>query len=392
MIMRRIVRLMLAPVLAPLIVVAAMAADCPKPTDLSDGWTVAAPEQEGLDPALICGLGPRLEALKEAQAHGIVIARHGRLIYEHYFAGKDQRLDGRSVDVNFDAGTKHAIFSISKSVTSLLVGIALDRGLLTDLDAPVFSFLPEYGDLRTPEKDRMTLRHLLTMSSGLAWDETSVEYTNPANTYSQMWAAPRADYFVLQQPLAAQPGEVFNYNTGNANLLGLILRKVSGKRLDVFAKETLFDPLGIEDWDWDWDAGFNPSAASGLRLRPRDLAKIGQLVLERGKWHGRQIASSSWIEDSTTPRLSVNDTATTFFSPLGITSYGYLWWLRRSPAEHPERDMIAGVGVGGQYVFILPSLGAVVVTTAGLYGGGKAEGLTALTNLNEFVFPAAVER
>ncbi len=372
-----------------LIAVAAMAADCPKPTDFHDGWTVAAPEQEGLDPALICGIGPRLEALKEANAHGIVIARHGRLVYERYFAGNDWRLSMPLGDVNFEAATKHDVRSISKSVTSLLVGIAFDRGLLTDLDARAFSFFPEYEALRTPEKDRITLRHLLTMSSGLAWDETTVPFTDPSNTYSQMEVAPRADHYVLAQPLAARPGEVFNYNSGSAELLGLILRKVSGKRLDAFAKEALFDPLDIKDWDWEGTAAFNPSAASGLRLRPRDLAKIGQLVLERGKWHGRQIVSSSWIEDSITPRLSGKDAAMMFYRPEGITSYGYLWWLGRSPPEHPERDMIAGGGYGGQRVLILPNLGAVVVTTAGLYGD-KASGLTALTTLNEFVFPAAV--
>ena len=372
-----------------LIAVAAMAADCPKPTDFHDGWTVAAPEQEGLDPALICGIGPRLEALKEANAHGIVIARHGRLVYERYFAGNDWRLSMPLGDVNFEAATKHDVRSISKSVTSLLVGIAFDRGLLADLDARAFSFFPEYEALRTPEKDRITLRHLLTMSSGLAWDETTVPFTDPSNTYSQMEVAPRADHYVLAQPLAARPGEVFNYNSGSAELLGLILRKVSGKRLDAFAKEALFDPLNITDWDWEGTAAFNPSAASGLRLRPRDLAKIGQLVLERGKWHGRQIVSSSWIEDSITPRLSGKDAAMMFYRPEGITSYGYLWWLGRSPPEHPERDMIAGGGYGGQRVLILPNLGAVVVTTAGLYGD-KASGLTALTTLNEFVFPAAV--
>ncbi len=299
--MWRITTLTLGVVLAPLV---AMGMDCPKPPDLHDGWTVAAPEQEPLDPALICGIGPRLEALKEAKPHGVVIVRHGTLVYEHYFRGKDWRLSMSLGDVSFDAETKHDIRSISKSVTSLLVGIALDRGILTDLDAPVFSFFPEYDDLRTLEKDRMTLRHLLTMSSGLAWNETSVEYTNPSNTYWQMGVAPRADHFVLAQPLAARPGTVFNYNTGGVDLLGVILRKACGKRLDEFAKETLFDPLGIEDWEWDGSSGFNPSAASGLRLRPRDLAKIGQLVLERGKWHGHQIVSSSWIEDSSTPRLS----------------------------------------------------------------------------------------
>jgi CubicO group peptidase (beta-lactamase class C family) len=385
---RPIGTLMLAVISAPLIAVPAMAANCPMPPDLGDGWTVAAPEQEGLNSALICGIGPRLEALKEARAHGVVVARHGRLIYEHYFDGQDQRI-GRSLgDVSFDAETKHDIRSISKSVTSLLVGIALDWGLLTDLDARVFSFFPEYADLRTPEKDRITLRHLLTMSSGFAWDETSLPYTNPSNTYWQMSIAPRSDHFVLAQPLAAPPGEVFNYNTGTTHLLGVILRKISDKAIDAFAKETLLDPLGIEDWDWDYDGGFNAAAGSGLRLRPRDLAKIGQLVLAHGKWHGRQIVSSSWIEESTTPHLLFDrsDGATAHG---GATAYGYLWWLGRSPPEHPERDLIAGAGVGGQRVVILPRLDAVVVTTAGLYGH-QASGLTVLTTLNEFVYPAAV--
>src|ERR1700736_3683167 len=115
--MRRMGRLMLGVGLASLIAMAAMGADCPKPIDLHDGWTVAAPEQEGLDSALICGIGPRLEALKEAQAHGIVIARHGRLIYERYFAGRDWRLSMSLGEVKFDAGTKHDIRSVSKSVT-----------------------------------------------------------------------------------------------------------------------------------------------------------------------------------------------------------------------------------------------------------------------------------
>jgi len=164
------------------------------------GWTVAAPNQESLDPALICGIGPRLEALNEANAHAVVIARHGRLVYERYFAGNDQRQSMSLGVVSFDAATKHDMRSISKSVTSLLVGIAFDRGLLTDLDASAFSFFPEYEALRTPEKDRITLRHLLTMSSGLAWDE--IPYTDPSSSYRQMEVAPRADHYVLAQPLA----------------------------------------------------------------------------------------------------------------------------------------------------------------------------------------------
>jgi len=364
------------------------AANCGAPGDLHDGWSVAAPEKEGLNAAMLCGIGPRLEALTEAKAHGVVIISHGQLVYEHYFTGKDWQLSMSLGDVHFNATTKHDIRSISKSVTSLLVGIALDRGLLTNLDAPVFSFFPEYKELRTPEKDRITLRHLLTMSSGLAWNEVNIAYNDPSNTYWQMGMAPRADYFVLAQPLAAPPGTVFEYNTGAVDLLGVILRKVSGKRLDEFAKEALFDPLEIKDWEWEGSSGFTPAAASGLRLRPRDLAKIGQLLLERGKWHGRQIVPSSWIEASTTPRLSGKGAM--FDRPAeGITCYGYLWWLGRS-SKQPGHDMIVGAGNGGQRVIILPSLSVVVVTTAGLYSD-MGSGLAALTTLNEFVFPEAVE-
>ena len=244
------------------------------PIDLHDGWTVAAPEKEGLEPALICGIGPRLEALKEeAKAHGIDMARHAALVYERYFAGKDWRLNMALGDVSFDAGTKNDVRSISKSVTSLFVGIALDRGLLTDLDTPVFSFFPEYDDLRTPEKDRIALRHILTMSSGLAWDETSVPYGNPSNTYWRMGAAPRADQFVLAQPVAAQPGEVFNYNTGTADLLGVILRKVSGKRLDEFAKETFSTLLGSR-------IGIGMGPRNSTRLRPL-ACDCGHVIWQR---------------------------------------------------------------------------------------------------------------
>lgn len=250
-------------VLAPVAARADQVASCGSPIDLQDGWAIATPGQEGLDPALICGIGPRLEGWEEANPHGVVVARHGVPIYERYFAGQDWRLSMPLGVVSFGAGVQHDMRSISKSVASLLVGIALDRGLLPDLDAPVFSFFPEYESLRTPEKDRITLRHLLTMSSGLAWDETSVPYTNPSNSYWQMEVAPVAAYFVLAQPLAAQPGEVFTYNSGGAELLGVILRKVSGKRLDALAKEVLFDPLGITGWDWDGTAGFNPSARRG---------------------------------------------------------------------------------------------------------------------------------
>jgi CubicO group peptidase (beta-lactamase class C family) len=224
------------------------------------------------------------------------------------------------------------------------------------------------------------------MSSGLAWVENTVPFNDPANSYRQMEMAPVADYFILAQPVAAPPGEVFNYNTGTADLLGVILHKVSGKRFDEFAKETLFNPLGIEDWDWEGFSGFNPAAASGLRLRPRDLAKIGQLVLQHGSWQGQQIVSSAWIDQSMTPRLTGKGLI--FNGPEGISSYGYLWWLGRLPTDHPDHDLIAAAGNGGQRLYILPALDLVAVVTAGVYDRSPAT-LTGATVLNDFVLPAS---
>src|SRR6266550_407366 len=293
-----------------------MAANCPKPTDLNDGWTVAAPDQEGLDPALICGIAARLDGWKEADPHGVVVARHGVLVYEDYFSGKDQRWPQQHwgqplVDTPHDVHTKHDLQSITKSIVGILVGIALDRHLIENLDTSVLSFFPEYTDLHDPDRERITLRDLLTMRSGLRWPHKP--YLSMAR---RMEAAPDPYRFVLQQPAVAAPGTNWHYNNGSAELIGAILRKATGRSLDQFAKEGVFDPLRIEDWEWGRMANGDPAASWGLRLRPRDLAKIGQLVLDHGAWQGQQIVSAAWIKEMTTPQIIRQH----------ASSYGYLWW------------------------------------------------------------------
>jgi CubicO group peptidase (beta-lactamase class C family) len=155
-------------------------AECRAPAAMSDDWPVSPPAQQRLDPKLICAIGPSLAELKGADPHGVVVARHGTLVYERYFAGDDMRWTWIGV-VPHDANTLHNMESITKSVIALLVGIAFDRGLLKNLDAPIFLFFPEYSDLRTPEKDQITLRHLLSMTSGLDWPERAISSNNPAN-------------------------------------------------------------------------------------------------------------------------------------------------------------------------------------------------------------------
>src|SRR5438477_8780250 len=150
------------------------------PAALEDGWPVAAPEREGMVSTILSRIGPRFSAWPEASAHAVVIVRHGTLIYEQYFPGEDWRWTDSLGTVAVDATVKHDLKSITKSVTSLLVGIGVDRGWVADINTPVFEYFPDHTDTRTPEKDRITLAYLLTMSAGLAWNE-SLPWSDPSN-------------------------------------------------------------------------------------------------------------------------------------------------------------------------------------------------------------------
>jgi CubicO group peptidase (beta-lactamase class C family) len=339
--------------------------NCSAVSDIGDGWDITAPAQVGFNQDSICTLSSSLAALQGANPHGIVVVRHGKLVYENYFAGGDQRWPQQHwneplVETPHDVRTKHDMQSITKSVTALLVGIALDRGELKALDTPVLSFFSAYDDLRTPEKLRITVRDLLTMSTGLSWP-----YKPYLRTARQMDAAPDPYRFVLEQRMVSAPGEKFHYNNGSAELAGAVVQKATGLALDQFAKRALFDPLTIEDWEWGKMASGDPGASWGLRLRPRDLAKIGQLVLNRGTWRGRRVVSSEWIETMIAPHI---------VRPK--TTYGYLWWLDRRTVDGRDIDLVSAIGWGGQYLHIVPQLDLVVVVTAGVYdfnGDGHPE-------------------
>ena len=254
---------------------------------------------------------------------------------------------------------------------------------------PIVSFFPEYADLRTPEKDQITLRHLLTMTSGLDWPERAISINNWANIVRQGRSASDPYRFVLARPVETTPGTAWNYNSGGVWLLGLILRKVSGQPIEEFAKEALLEPLGIQDELWDRFPNGDAATSGGLRLRPRDLAKFGQLVLDGGVWHGRQIVSAGWIKQMIAPQ-----------SPRGwwfsfARSYGYLWWQGHSLIGDHDIEWVGALGRGGQRLYVVPTLNPVVAVIAGLYGasnGGSpaAESLAGDTALNSFALPAAL--
>jgi CubicO group peptidase (beta-lactamase class C family) len=356
---------------------------CGTPAVLDDGWSTASPDSVGLDGTRLCGIAARLKDT-EANVHAVVIVRHGKLLFEQYFAGYDERWNVPG-QYDHDATTRHDMRSASKSVISLLTGIAVDRKLIAGVDEPVVRFFPEFSALKTPGWDGITLRHLLTMSSGVKWNE-NLAWTDPANDEPHLGADADPLRYILAKPIAAPPDAVWAYNGGGTDLLGSILERVSGKSLEAFAREVLFQPLGITDWEWKtYPTNGRIAAAVGLRLRPRDAAKLGQLVLNRGVWDGRQIVPAAWIAQSTAPRFQ----AIGYFGDLFF--YGYQWWLGRSLSEGKEITWIAAMGQGGQRIFVVPELDLVVMMTSGLYFSGR-QGHAEIDILSNFVIPSVRDK
>ena len=352
---------------------------CGSPTSLNDGWPMATPESVGLDGQRLCGIAAKLAATN-ANVHGVVIARQGKLVFEQYFPGYDEPWGmGEGRRYEFDATIKHDMRSVSKSVTSLLVGIAIDRELIKSADEPVVKFFPDYASVKTAGWDQITLRHLLTMSSGIRWDENRA-WKDPENDEPHLGNEADPVRYVLSKAVAAAPDSFWNYNGGGTDLLGNVIERVSGKSLEAFAREALFSPLGISDWEWMKYRNEHVAPAAGLRLRPRDAAKIGQLVLNKGTWDGKQIVSAKWIEQSVTPRFQ----AIGYFG--GLFYYGQQWWMGRTLSGDKDVKWIVAQGLGGQRIFIIPELDLVMVTTSGLYGSPR-QGNAALDILANFIIP-----
>ena len=330
---------------------------CGRPLDASGDWPVLSPEASGLDPTVLCALDGELDQSPVSDIHGVVVVRAGKLLYETYRPGEDRNFRTRLGVIPHDADTLHDIRSVTKSVVSVLVGIAVDRGLIAGVDQPMFAYLPDYAALRTGENQLILLRHLLTMTSGLRWNE-DLPYDDPENSLRLMNEAADPYRYVLEQKLVHQPGTWWEYSSGNTMLLSAALRHASGKELPDFAREALLEPLGITTVEWiDVAPAHEPTAWGGLRLRPRDTAKFGQLVLNGGTWNGRRIVSEAWIKESIEPRMKG-------WLPF---RYGHLWVVGASTVNGQEVPWIAGWGYGGQRLYIVPSLDLVVAITAGLW-------------------------
>lgn len=303
--------------------------------------------------------------------HAVLVTRGKTTLAEVYFPDTDE-VWGREIGMRAHGpATLHDLRSVTKSIVGLLYGIALADGLVPPPEAPLLRQFPEYADLATPERDAITIADVLTMRSGLHWDET-LPYTDPRNSEIAMERAPDRIRFVLEQPVVAPAGTQFTYSGGATALLAELIARGTGKPIDVFARERLFDPLGLWRYEWVRGADGRPSAASGLRLTARGLASIGELMLDGGAYGDRQIIPKDWIDRSLTAYVDS--------PPL---RYGYHWWL--SPKDAPVWS--AALGNGGQRMSIIAPLDLVVVVYAGNYNQPDAWQVPAAV-ITKYVVPA----
>jgi|GEM_PF-2242813 len=308
-------------------------------------WPVRTPAEEGMDETLFAAAVSEYRE-RTSDVHDVVVIRNGALVFE-------------ASRYPYPEGTPHALMSCTKSVLSLLVGIAVDEGRIPGVHTHLSRWFPELeGD---PERKDMELFHLLSMTTGLSWRETGGY--GAGDSYLEMLAQNDPVSWFFSRPMAHEPGSTFSYNSGASMIAGIALEKAVGMDLLEYASPRLFEPLGIDVYVWQTAAGHR-NGASGIYITARDMAKLGQFALNGGTWQGRRIVSARWLRH-TTRKL--------FDTPRGVAGndgYGMGWWMN-------ARGGFSARGFGGQYILVYPKEKLVIVATGGLFRG-------------DFLYPEAV--
>jgi CubicO group peptidase (beta-lactamase class C family) len=316
----------------------------------TQGWRTASAEEQGMDSSRLAAM---LEWVQQEHLnlHSLLVIRHGYIVSETYFGGYHQN-------------DPHQLYSCTKSFIATLIGIALDQGKIQDTSQTVLDFFPEktFANLDA-QKQAMTLEDLLTMRSGLNWQDVDP-------TFAAMVRSPDWVKYVLDKPMTQAPGSQFNYCSGCSHVLSAILQQASGGSTLNFAKQNLFEPLGITKVNWESDRTGIPNGGWGLHITPRDMAKLGYLYLHDGEWDGRQIVPAAWVQTATQKHTETD----------GELGYGYQWWV------YPSYGAYSALGLEGQTIFVLPRSDVIVVTTAEMDGHDRIFQL-----IEEFVLPSITD-
>lgn len=313
-------------------------------------------EEVDLDKQVISELIDSIKAGFYPNRHSLLIYKDDKLVLEEYFSGKDENWGNDLGTVEHNDTVLHDMRSVSKSIVSACIGIAISQGKIKSVDQPIFDFFKDYQQFNNEGREEITINHLLTMTSGLKWNE-EVPYDNPENSEIQMINSEDGIGFVLSRELEAKPGTAWKYNGGTTELLAELIQRVSGQNIHEFAKEFLFKPIGIENSEWTISPSTNsPAAASGLRLTSRDMLKFGVLYHNGGKWGEVQIIPKRWIQESFKSSLE-----------LSFGGYGFQFWIFNIDVDGNILKIPAAVGNGDQRIFFDQKNDLVVVTTSGNY-------------------------
>lgn len=339
-------------------------------------WRTASPQALGLNPLVLDSLDREIREGRYGYVDRFLVVRHGRVAFDRRYPRDYGAIYGDSARTPnalnaldpvgpynyfnpwwhpyYRQGTLHTLQSVSKTVTSMVVGTALTRGDLTSLDVPIFSVLDTTRIANIDDrKRRITLRHLLTMTGGFDWDEGRA-YNDPLNTASGLESSPDWVAFTINRPMMREPGTVFNYSSGESVLVGHLFGRLTGTDLEEYAARHLFGPLGITDWFWKRTPTGALDTEGGLYLAAPDLARLWLLMLRDGEWRGTRVLDPAFVRASVTPAVPV-DAA----NPGGV-QYGLKWWLWPD-VTRPGSYVWAGSGFGGQLPMAFPALDLVVV-------------------------------
>ena len=354
------------------IVAATAAAQISSPTK---GWPTTTPRAVGLNAAVLDSIDAEISSGRYGYVDRMLVIRRGRIAYDKSYRHDYDRIYGDSARVTsplnahdltgpynyyaawwhpyYQRGDLHTLQSVTKTITSVVIGTAVTRGEFPSLDTPVLSFFDTTKIQNIDDrKRRITIRHLLTMTDGFDWRE-NLPYTDPKNTTVVMEGSYDWVKFTLDQPMAREPGELWNYNSGASQLLAHIFRRATQTDIEEYAARHLFAPLGIERWFWKRTPAGLVDTEGGLYLEARDLAKIWYLFVKNGTWDGKQVVSPEWVRSSVAPAKAVASAAT-------APRYGYKWWLYRNPRDS-TRFVWGGSGFGGQVPLAIPEDDMVVV-------------------------------
>lgn len=345
-------------------------------------WPVATPQSQFMNADSLQAFDEAIASGKFGYIDGMIVTRHGKLLYQKTYKHEYENIYGDSATKKsglnaldpggpynyynpwwhpfYHGSNLHSLQSVTKTITSVIIGVASARNEFPDLSTPVLHFFDSTQVKNIDErKRRMTIRHLLTMTAGIYWNE-NLPYNDPQNDCSVMEASFDWVQYVIDKQMATEPGQSFNYNSGASQLLAYIFRKATGQDIEEYAAKYLFSPLGISQFFWKRIPTGLCDTEGGLYLAAADLAKIYYLFLMDGNWNGQQLVSKEWVKASVTPSITVGR---------GV-KYGYKWWLHEYDAEHSKYAW-TGSGFGGQWPIIIPEYGIVAVFTGWNIIAGK---------------------